>query len=264
MDNDDQTSNSLFAGEALQQSGTFTNASLSGTSIVYNTAFSQNSPPSNPSTTNTLLATITIPSSGNFNFFGYQIDQGSILCAGSGTAPSCTSEPGTYTVDSTGRVLLGSGGGSHSPVFYMVSANQAFFLGSSPGVESGMLLAQSSTAAPSGTFAIGTIDIVDANADINSGVAILSGTPLSLSITSDDNSAGSLSPDQPIGPYTVAVDSTGLGTVPSGCTIATSTGTSTCKLIFYVVSPTKAVLMGITGENSGTVHTNPNIIIADQ
>jgi len=264
LNSDDQTQSSLFAGEALQQSGTFTNAALSGTSIFYNTSFSQNSPPSNPSTSSTLLATITIPSSGNFNFFGYQIDQGSISCAGNGTAPSCTSEPGTYTVDSTGRVLLGSGGGSHPPVFYMVSANEAFVLGSSPGVESGMLLAQSSTAAPSGTFALGSIDLADANVDANSGVATFSGTPLGLSITSDDNSAGSLSPDGALGPYTVAVDSTGLGTVPSGCTIATSTGTSTCKLIFYVVSPTRAVLMGITGENSGTVHTNPNIIIADQ
>ncbi len=58
----------------------------------------------------------------------------------------------------------------------MVSANKAFVLGSSPGVESGMLLPQSSVAAPSGTFAFGTIDIVDANADINSGAAAFSGT----------------------------------------------------------------------------------------
>ena len=69
LDNDAQTLNSIFIGEALAQTGTFSNASLSGSSILYNTSFSQNSPPSNPSTSETLLAQITVtPSSGSFNF----------------------------------------------------------------------------------------------------------------------------------------------------------------------------------------------------
>ena len=175
LDNDAQTLNSIFIGEALAQTGTFSNASLSGSSILYNTSFSQNNPPTNPSTSDTLLAQLTVtPSSGSFNFFGYQVQgssgtpgQGSVSCAGNGTPPTCAAQAGTYAIDSTGRMLLTSGGGGHPPVFYFVTANQAFVLGSSGSVESGMILGQTSTAAPSGAFAFGTIDLATADADAN-------------------------------------------------------------------------------------------------
>ena len=159
-------------------------------------------------------------------------------------------------------MLLTSGsGGTHPPVFYFVTANQAFFLGSSGSVESGMLLGQTSTAAPSGAFAFGTIDLATADADANSGTATFSGT---FSAIADDNSKGSLGADQILGPLSFGVDSTGLGTIPSGCTIAALGGTSTCKSIFYVISTTKVVLMGIAGENSSTVKSNPTISIGDK
>jgi len=255
LDNDDQTTNSLFAGEAVLQTGPFTLASLSGESVLYDTSIQLNG--GSPSTSSTMMAQVTTNGLGTLSFNGWQVSGGAI-------APESKSGI-TYSVGSDGRVVLTSGGGGHPPVFYMVSANKAFFLGSSNGIETGLIEPQSSTTAPSGAFAFGTLEI-DSITSANDGVAVFSGSPLTVSGTSDNNgSGGSQQPNQTFGPVSVSVDSTGLGSISSGsgaCTIG-ATGATGCQLIFYVISPTRAVLMNLQN-GQGQVSSNPTLQIADQ
>jgi hypothetical protein len=63
-----------------------------------------------------------------------------------------------------------------------------------------------------------------------------------------------LSGNNPIS-STYSIDSTGLGLLPAGCSI---TG-GTCQDVFFVVSPTKTVLLETT-----TGKTNPNLQVADK
>ncbi len=239
-------------GEALQQSGPFT---LSGTDVIHLSSFNLNSGPgntSNPPTSDTLIGTIAIPSAGNFTFNAWENNGGTIGQQGPQT--------GTYSIDSAGRMLLTSGGGNHSPVFYLVSANKAFVLGGSQGVETGMVEPQTAKTM-SGAFAGGTIDPQDPNDGASEFVVTFSGG--AVSGTSDDNSSGSPSPNSSIPSTPFSIDSTGLGSIgSSGCTIG-GTGSSGCQLIFYVISSTHGVLMDLTNEK-GNAQTNPTLQFADQ
>ena len=254
LDNDDQTSNSLFAGEALQQTGPFSATSLSGESVLYNTSIQING--GSPNTSSTQIAQLT-SSSGTLSFSGWQVNGGAI-------APQSKSGI-AFTVGSDGRVVLTSGAGSNPPVFYLVGTNKAFFLGSSNGIETGVIEPQSSTSAPSGTFAFGTLEI-DSITSANDGVAVFSGTPLAVSGTTDNNgSGGGQQANQTFSSQGVSVDSTGLGSISGGsgaCTIGV-TSASGCQLIFYVISPTRAVLMNLLN-GQGVVSSNPTLQIADQ
>ena len=267
MDIDDQTQNSLFAGEALQQSGSFTQSSLNGPSILYDSSFSSG----NPATTGAMIARITIPSSGTLNIFGYSAGGGTTQCEpqASPCTASTTPASATYVVDATGRVTL-TGAGNHAPIFYMVSANKAFFLGSSGGVEAGRIEPQSSTSAPTGAaFAFGSIELGDSSADDSEGFATF--TSGSVSGTTDNNSRGTLNLDQTFGVPTalnVSVDSTGLGLISGNnlaCTIPLNGAivASPCQLIFYVISPTRVVLIDITN-GQGQANQNPSLQVADQ
>jgi hypothetical protein len=55
--------------------------------------------------------------------------------------------------------------------------------------------------------------------------------------------------------FTFSIDSTGLGVIPSGCSISLTP--TTCQTVFYVISPTKAVIMDVGS-------TNPKVQVADQ
>jgi len=64
---------------------------------------------------------------------------------------------------------------------------------------------------------------------------------------SDDNSSEPWSPAGSFGPFSYSVDSTGLGVIPAGCNIDGTTGQDgTCQSFFYVISPTKAVVIDAT------------------
>jgi hypothetical protein len=92
-----------------------------------------------------------------------------------------------------------------------------------------------------------------------SGVAIFNATTTKINGTTDNNSSGSLSPANSFGPFGYSVDSTGLGVIPSGCNI----DGGTCQTFFYVVSPTKAVVLDGTPSTPPAV-TNPHLEVADQ
>jgi hypothetical protein len=248
MTSDPQTTNTIVAGEALKQSGTpFTTNPLSGAYIGYQSGVVTTT---TPATSRTTLLLLTASGTG---ITGTQLrnDGGSFQSKSIGTGI-------TYSVASSGRLTV-SGGGGTGPIFYLVSPNQAFILNGNTTVDTGFV--QSQTGGPftnssaSGTYAFATVDPQDLNVSDESGVATFASP--NVSGTSDSNSNGSQNLNKPFGPQGYSVDSTGLGIIPSGCTIsATST---TCQTVFYVISPTKAVVM-----DTDPTNTNPKIQVADK
>jgi len=235
MSSDPQTTSSIFAGQAFQQSGgPHSGTSLSGNYVGYNSALG--------STAGTSRATIFLVNVANPNITGTSIqNDGGTISSGAITA--------TYTVASNGRVLVT--GGNHPPLLYLVNPNEVFFLDSGGRPQFGFVESQTSTSA-SGTFAYGRIDPQTTGLSDQSGVATL--TSGSETGTTDINSRGSLSPNQTFS-FTYSIDSAGLGHIPSGCTIGT-----TCQSVFVVISPTKAVSTDVTPPTAN----NPSITVADQ
>ena len=244
LGSDDQTNNSLFAGELLKQStSSFSANPLSGAYLGYQSSLGN--------TAGTSRATFILLNVSGTSISGTQIrnDGGSFnLKSLSGI---------TYSVTPAGRMSLVTGS-TPTPLFYLVSPNQAFFLNSNSAVDTGVF--QSQTGGPftnssaSGAYAFGTIDPQDANVGDNSGVATFTPATTNISATEDNNSSGSQQTGQTQS-FTYSVDSTDLVHIPSGCTLsATST---TCQTVLYVISPTKAVVMD-------TGSTNPSVQSADQ
>jgi hypothetical protein len=243
LGSDNQTSNSAFAGEMLKQSGTFTANPLSGAYIGYQSG--------QGTTAGTSRATLLLLNASGTGISGTQLRND----AGTFQLKSITGI--TYSVTSSGR-LTTTGSGTNPPIFRLVNANQVFELNGSSTVDSGFF--QSQTGGPftnssaSGAYAFGTIDPQEANASVNSGVASFTPATTTVNVTEDKNGSGSQSLDQTQS-MSYSIDSTGLVSIPLGCTnTATST---TCQAILYVISPTRAVLM-----DAGS--TNPNIQVADQ
>jgi hypothetical protein len=243
LDSDLQTNNSLFAGELLKQSGTFSANPLSGAYVGYQSSLGF-------TTAGTSRATLILLSASGTGISGTQLRNDG------GNFQSKSLSSLMYSVTSTGRMTFASG--TNQPVLYLVSANQAFFVNGNTNVDTGFF--QSQTGGPftnssaSGAYAFGAIDPQDANADHNSGVATFTPATTNISVTEDKNGNGSQNTGQTQS-FTYSIDSTGLVHIPSGCTIsATST---TCQTVLFVISPTKAVIMD-------TSSTNPNIQVADQ
>jgi hypothetical protein len=245
VSSDPRASNGLFAGSALQQStSSFTNSSLSGTSVLYS------SKPSNISSSLTASATIglimTTGASATFTFAGYNNDGGNIA------TPTTNTASGTFSVAANGRTTLtvGGGGGNQIPAFYLVSPGTAFVVFSGNSAESGMFEAQTSTAL-SGTFAAGGIEPQVMTVSTQTGE--FSFTSPNVTGTSDDNSGGTLSPNSAAS-TTYSVDSNGVVFSPSGCTPGTN-----CDKIGTVISASKIVLI-----DAKTTTTSPKLTIADQ
>jgi hypothetical protein len=126
-----------------------------------------------------------------------------------------------------------------------VSTGQAFFLSSNPSVDSGFFELQSggpfSNSSATGTYALGEVDPELISAGVISGVATFTPATTSIDATFDANgSGGSPTPDTTQS-LTYSIDSTGLGLIPSGCSITATP--ITCNTVFYVISPDKAVVM---------------------
>ena len=232
---DDQTDNNLFAGEMLQQSGApFSANPLSGSFVGYDSGLGASSGRADIN----LLGPLT-SGSNSLPFTKQRND--------SGTFTTTIVTTATYSVDSKGRLLV-SGGGSHNDVAYLVNTSEAFTLNSNPGVDSGFFQAQSgspfSGSSANGTYAYGAIDPESSGTADNVGIAVFASP--NVTVTEDKNASGSLS-EGFVQSFTYAVDSTGLGTIPSGCSL-TATPT-TCNTILYVISPTKAVVIDTTSGN---------------
>ena len=240
LGSDDQTQNSLFAGELLQQStSSFSANPLSGAYVGYQSGLSTN-------VVGAGRVTLILLTASGTGISGTQIRND----GGSFQDKAITGL--TYSVTSSGRMTV-AGGGTGSPIFYLMSASEAFFLGGDNHTETGVF--QSQTGGPfigttlSGSYAFGNIDPVDSSKNDSSGIAAFASP--NLDVTEDDNGSGS----QTVGgtqSFTYSVDSTGLISIPSSgssCTISASS--TTCQTLLYIISPTKVVILD-TGSSSPT------------
>lgn len=220
MSSDPQTTSTIVAGSAAQQSGgPFSGASLSGAYVGYDSGLG-----GTKGTTAVELFQVNV---SNPNISGTSVDNdGGIISSAPITGV-------TYTVASTGRTVT-AGGGGHSLLLYLVSppksnaAERTFILKSNSRVDSGEVFSQIGAPAVSG-YVLGGIDPEDAA--VVDQVAAWTLNSGSAENVIDTNKSGTLNPNQLSG-FTYSVDSTGLGLSPSGCTIsATSTN---CQRIFWV------------------------------
>ena len=248
LSSDAQASDNLFAGSALKQTAaSFSASSLSAKSILYTTGLGNNggTPVSRVSG-----GILTITSVGNFSFSGQQNDGGNI---------SGQSATGTYSVGSDGRVTVTVAGGGGAPIIYLVGANKGFVLmtdGSTTNahVASGFLEPQTGTSLSTSsatTLAFGTIQPDLSGIADDSGVATFNAG--NVTGTNDKNSGGTLNAGGSISD-TYSIDATGLGSIPANCTLGTN-----CGNFFFVISPTKIVLLGADPSS-----TNPNLQVAEQ
>jgi hypothetical protein len=253
MSVDSQTNtkgNNIFAGEALQQSGApFAANPLSATYIGYSSGLGG----TGSGRTLIFLAGPLTSGSNSFNGTLQQNDGGTFT-------PLPFS--GTYIVSNSGRMIFTPTTGIKRTIaFYLVSSSQAFFLFGNGSVDSGFVQSQSgspfSDSSVSGTYAFGPIDPQNLNGADVSGVATFTPATGSESEAEDGNqSGGTLGLDNQQN-HTYSIDSTGLGTFPSGCSISVTP--TSCRQLFYIVSPTQAVVININPQSS-----NPKLFLVDQ
>jgi hypothetical protein len=252
VSSDARTVNDLLAGTAFKQSGgPYSNSSLSGKSVLYDSSISSNgggTPNSNVS-----IGIVTFPGAPNFSFAGYSNGGGNI------STPSNNSATGTFSVASNGRVTLtvsgGGGGGNQLPAFYLYAPSSAFAVFSGNGADDGIFESQTTTSLANGTYAFGTTDPQTAGVSDKAGVA--SFTTGNVTATNDTNSQGSLSPNN-TSSSTDSVDATGVLLLPASCTPGTN-----CEKIGIVVTGSKIILMDGNASSTGGT-TNPALQILDQ
>jgi len=254
MSNDSQSSQGIFAGTILKQSGTpFSNTSLSGDTVISLTGLSGGGGSPTP---DVQVGLLSFPSLGNFTL---NTDEN----PGNGAPPTTNSGSGTYSVASNGRVTI-TGSGGHNPVLYLVSPNKGFLVGTDGSVTTGTFEPQTggpfSNTSASGVFGFGTIWPAEQNIGYDTGWAGFNGSG-TLSGVSDSVDLNGGVPqedaDQPFSQdYAVALSGRG--------TVYNSGQSSTPSLIFYIVSesPAKAILMDAYN-NSGTPITNPALTVAE-
>jgi hypothetical protein len=218
----------LYVGRILQQSkSSFGTGDLNGTAVYYASGLGT-------SGTRTELDIVTASGSGTFSVTLNQNDSGALT--------SGSSSSGVYTVSANGRALI-SGIGKHNSVFYLTAPNEGFGLDASAHCESGFLAPQSggpftnASAESPPPYAFGTIQLGDTYAPDGSGFFSFdgSGNVTGAHDLDSTGSGGTLSPDQPVS-NTYAIDSTGTGVIPAGCSFTAGT----CGLIFMVISPPSA------------------------
>jgi hypothetical protein len=249
--------NPLFAGSALKQSGGFSTSSLSANMVLYSTGICSTCGSGGGPGPQLTIGVVTIPSPGSFSFTADQ--------ASGATLTSSFTFVGTYTVDASGRVLITRTGHTIPGLaVYLVNPNQGFF--GSTGTDVNLGFAEPQTGGPnftnaslSGAFSFGTTEKVTQNVSDNSGVAMFDGlNPGTISGTSDMASLGSAANTNTFSqPYSVT---NGSGT-PGRGTVMNNSGTNV-NLIFYIISPSKIVLINVRG--GGGPDPNPPLLIGEK
>ncbi|OLC91221.1 MAG: hypothetical protein AUH86_21110 [Acidobacteria bacterium 13_1_40CM_4_58_4] len=247
-------SNPLFAGSALKQSGGFSPSSLNANMVLYSAGICSTCGSGGGPGPQLTIGVVTIPSTNNFSFTGDQ--------ASGATLTSPFTFVGTYTVDASGRVLITQTGHTLPGLaIYLVGANQGFFASTGTDVVLGFAEPQTggpfTTASVSGAFFFGTTEQATKDVTDNSGVANFNGTG-TISGTSDAAAIGATPMTSAFSqPYSVT---NGSGT-PGRGTIMNNSGTNV-NLIFYIISPSKIVLINVRG--GGTANANPALLIGEK
>jgi hypothetical protein len=222
---DDIAGSSLLAGRVLEQSGAFTDSSLSGVGVIELESLSGGVTPE---------ATAGLLTTNGTGTFSLTADQNL------GGTTSTLSYSGNYSTSSNGRVTL-SVAGESTPVFYLIGENQAFVVGTNNfTVDSGALVPQSgstfSVSSLTGAYQGGSLQPVDTN--VSEEVDAIQATAGSFSGTAETNSGA--------GPATNALSGT-YAVSSNGRVVVTQGGSQTA--IMYVISLTQAVLLPSSDTN---------------
>ena len=234
--------NPLVSGTILQQScsGCFTNSSFSAPSVFEITALNASQAESQVGVFNGI--------SGGFNLTSDQNSGGTV------TQPSGS---GTYNVATNGRVSVtpnaSTGSGfqnttptSPQPVFYMVTDNEAFIVGTDSAVSFGLMTVQSglpfTAASLSGTYAGGSLAPVDPS--VSNVISIAVAGSGKLNVSADASGPNGLS-EIPQTSATTAVAANGR--------VVVQVNQSTVEIL-YMVSPQEFfALDAATGDTTARV-----------
>jgi hypothetical protein len=222
MMEDDAAGSSLLSGQVLQQSGSFTDASLNGISVIELESLSNGS---------AVAATAgLVTTNGTGSSINFTEDQNV-----GGTTGTVTAS-GSYSTSSRGRVALSLVGQASTPVFYLIGQNRAFVVGSNPlVVDFGLMEAQSgsnfSSSSLTGDYLGGSFQPVDSS--VNNEVDSLQATG-SGGITGTSQTNGSSGPSTGTISETYVVASNGRVVVSqSGAQVG----------IVYLISDTEIVFL---------------------
>jgi hypothetical protein len=219
----------LVSGLIDQQTGTFSTASLKGPGVVELNGLAVLSGVHAPDIT---LGLATADGSGNLGVV-YDEYKGQLL------TPQTFS--GTYSVDAaSGRIVLKSAG---TPAFlYLLNNNQAFILGGDASASSGILEPQSSgsftNASFKGNYLGGSLPLSSPSVINEVALAAADGNGAIAIAYNNSGPKGLVSNGSTTGTYTVGSNGRILVTTADGAT-----------RVFYIVSPTKTVLL--SGEDAG-------------
>ena len=245
---EDDSGNVLIAGQVLQQASNLTAASLNGNSVIELEGIDT----SGSSAVSKIQAGI-INASGT-GTFSLTMDEndGGTLDNGTGNPQSIT---GDYAVAANGRVTLsnivGGGGGSHTPIFYLVGLNQAFVIDTGSSVSFGTITPQTGSsftnASLNGNFLGGSRQPIDTNAGVEVDQVHADGagnfTGSSESNNNGCNGGSTSCPEASSIAATYSVLSNGRVTVSEGGQIGG---------IIYIISNSQVVFLS-TQDNNATL-----------
>jgi hypothetical protein len=229
----------ILAGQVLQQSGSFTDASVDGVSVLELQSLGNSG--SEPTVTAGLITT-----TGNSATYTVSADQNQ------GGTMSTQSDSGTFSVSSSvnGRVKLTPSGGGSETVLYLVEKNQAFVIGTDDGVSYGTMEPQTGSdfndASLSGNYLGGSQPAENANVSEEADYLNSNGSG-TLSGTSDTNGSG--------GPVSAVISAT-YQVSSSGRVIVSQSGTPVVYM--YMISPSQAVALPVS--SSQNQDTYPKLV----
>jgi hypothetical protein len=219
-----ETPPTILAGQVLQQSGTLTDASLDGVSVIELQSLGSNIEPT--------AAAGLFTTTGNSATYTYSADQNQ------GGTMSTPSDSGTFSVSSNGRVNLVSNGGNFPPVLYLVAPNQAFVVGTDAGASFGTIEPQTGSSFNAGTLKAnylgGSQPPTSASVSEEADSLNFNGAN-AVSGTSDQNSSG--------GPQSQAISAT-YSVSSNGRVVVTESGAPI--LYLYIVSASQAVALPVS------------------
>jgi hypothetical protein len=226
-----QSTSGLSSGQILQQSGgPFVNASLNGASVI---GLNGLSPLGNA---DLIMGALNADGAGNFTM----TDDESFL----GTISGPFSDFGTYSVAANGRATIQFTSFGLSVVGYLVAPNKGFVVGTATDnrITTGFFEPQSAgpfnNSSVTGNMFFGSTTPVNANVSDQSGVLTFNNG--SVTGTSDSSQTSGLFPDQAFA-STYNVTANGRAAIPA---------TGTAANVFYIVSPSKFILMDNSTQSS--------------
>ncbi|HVB07964.1 MAG TPA: hypothetical protein VNF00_03370, partial [Candidatus Acidoferrales bacterium] len=230
MTTDPESTHGLTSGQIVTQTfAAFTNTSLTGTTVIYSTGLSS-------------VAGDSFIEAGILTFDSTTLTGTMSLDTNDGGTASTNTGTFSYSVSANGHVTITPASGT-GPDLYLIDTNKAFLMGKGSNAEAGALNPQTggptfTAASVSGNYFSGEAEYAAVKGvDVSSGIYTSTGSG-TLNITFDKSSRviPFLISGQSL-QVTLTVDPTGRATDTFGD-------------IYYIISPTKLVLMDGSGSTS--------------